>query len=114
MAVPRSFVEEYAHLPVIDLAFLRARGERIAALKRRRGVARLRVFGSVARGEARPDSDVDFAVDLAPDADRSWMLGGLYADLRDLVDGRPIDLVDLAPDTRPELRAEIDREGVEL
>ena len=33
------------------------------------GVARLQVFGSVARGEAGPDSDVDLLVDLRSDLD---------------------------------------------
>ena len=34
---------------------------------RRRGVRHAAVFGSVARGEARADSDIDVLVDLAPD-----------------------------------------------
>ena len=41
--------------------------ERLAALKElaaRHGVKDLRVFGSYARGEARPDSDLDLLVDL--------------------------------------------------
>lgn len=114
MAAPRSFVEEYAHLPIIDLAFLRARQEAIDAIKRRHGVARLRVFGSVARGDARPDSDVDFVVELAPGADRGWMLGALYADLQDLVDGRRIDLVEFHAGSRPEFRAEVERDAVDL
>lgn len=35
---------------------------------RAKGVSALYVFGSVARGEAGPESDVDFFIDLAPDA----------------------------------------------
>lgn len=35
---------------------------------RRRGVEHMAVFGSVARGEATEDSDVDIVVDLAPEA----------------------------------------------
>jgi predicted nucleotidyltransferase len=34
---------------------------------RTKGVAALYVFGSVARGNARPDSDVDLAIDFMPD-----------------------------------------------
>jgi hypothetical protein len=34
--------------------------EQVASVMRRRGVVHAAVFGSVARGEARPDSDVDF------------------------------------------------------
>src|SRR5436190_14494011 len=35
---------------------------------RRRGVLHAALFGSVARGEARPTSDVDIMVELQPDA----------------------------------------------
>jgi hypothetical protein len=49
------------------------------------GATNVRVFGSVARGEARPDSDVDFLVTMEPG--RSLFdLGGLLMDLRDLLD----------------------------
>ncbi len=34
--------------------------DRIFALRGKYGARRIRVFGSVARGEERPDSDVDF------------------------------------------------------
>ena len=34
---------------------------------RRRGVAHAALFGSVARGEAGPESDIDILVDIAPD-----------------------------------------------
>lgn len=37
-------------------------------LKKHYGVAHISVFGSVARNEARPDSDVDILVDFAPEA----------------------------------------------
>lgn len=43
---------------------LRSRRQAILALSQQYGARRVRVFGSVARGEDRPDSDVDFLVDL--------------------------------------------------
>ena len=43
-----------------------ARKDAIAALGRQFGVRRIRVFGSVARGEEQPGSDIDFLVDFPP------------------------------------------------
>lgn len=55
------------------------------------GAKKVRVFGSVVRGEDRPDSDVDFLVEL--EEGRSLMdLGGLLMDLQNLL-GRNVDIV---------------------
>ncbi|HKU17473.1 MAG TPA: nucleotidyltransferase domain-containing protein [Steroidobacteraceae bacterium] len=43
---------------------LRVKREAILALGSQYGARHIRVFGSVARGEERPDSDVDFLVDF--------------------------------------------------
>jgi len=43
---------------------LHEKKERIFALSGKYGARRIRVFGSIARGEERPDSDVDFLVDF--------------------------------------------------
>jgi predicted nucleotidyltransferase len=73
------------------LSELRARRDEILAVAARRGASNVRVFGSVARGEAGARSDVDFLVDLA--SDRSLLdLGGLLMDLRDLL-GAEVDVV---------------------
>jgi hypothetical protein len=65
--------------------------EEILRLASRRGARNVRVFGSVARGEAGADSDIDFLVDLEPG--RSLFdLGGLLMDLQQLL-GRDIDVV---------------------
>lgn len=51
----------------------------------------MHVFGSAARGEAGPDSDVDLLVELEPD--RSLFdLGGLLMDLQELL-GCEVDVV---------------------
>lgn len=66
------------------LSELRDRRSEILELARARGVSRVRVFGSVARGDATVGSDVDFLVDL--DEGRSLLdLGGLLMDLRELL-----------------------------
>ncbi len=55
------------------------------------GARNVRVFGSVARGDDGPDSDVDFLVDMEPG--RSLLdMGGLLMDLREML-GRNVDVV---------------------
>ena len=58
------------------LQSLRARRSEIQEIAAKHGVFRIRVFGSVARGEDRPDSDVDFLVDAGP-VTSSWFPAGL-------------------------------------
>jgi hypothetical protein len=67
------------------------RREEILALAKRHGAENVRVFGSVARGEATEDSDLDLIVRLQPG--RSLMdLGELIMDLRDLL-GMKVDII---------------------
>jgi predicted nucleotidyltransferase len=49
-----------------SLEELRRRREDIAAVARRRGVTTVYVFGSVARGDAEDDSDIDLLVEFEP------------------------------------------------
>lgn len=64
----------------------RLRGE-ILALASRHGARNVRVFGSVARGDSRVDSDVDFLVDV--DADRTLLdVIALEQDLQHLLGQR--------------------------
>ncbi|OFR49329.1 MULTISPECIES: nucleotidyltransferase family protein [Actinomyces] len=65
---------------------------RLDALCRRFGIARLDVFGSVARGEDGPGSDVDLLYELAQGRALGWEIEDLSQDLADLF-GRPVDLV---------------------
>jgi predicted nucleotidyltransferase len=58
-----------------------------------------RVFGSVARGEDRPDSDLDILVDALPGS-TLLSLGGLLDELEQLLVGTPIHL--LTPGDFPE------------
>lgn len=45
---------------------LATRRKEILEIAARNGAVNIRVFGSVARGENRPDSDIDFLVNLEP------------------------------------------------
>jgi len=70
---------------------LRSKREEIIHAAARRGAKNVRVFGSVVRGEALPESDIDFLVDLDPG--RSLLdLGGLLMDLQQIL-GRDVDVV---------------------
>lgn len=65
----------------------------LADVCRRHRVTWLAVFGSVARGEARPDSDVDVLVEFEPDAKISYLdLEDLAIDLSPLLGGRYVDI----------------------
>lgn len=71
----------------------------------------MRVFGSVARGDISPSSDIDLLVDL--DADRTLMdLGGLLMDLQELLQVR----VDVATEEmlRPKVRKQALADAVPL
>jgi predicted nucleotidyltransferase len=65
--------------------------EEILRIAARHGACSVRVFGSVARGDAGPDSDVDFLIDVGPET-TPWFPGGLVADLEELL-GREVDVV---------------------
>ena len=65
----------------------------LADLCRRYQVRELSVFGSAARGDMRPDSDIDLLVEFLPDAYVSLIEhAGLMLDLAKLL-GRKVDLV---------------------
>lgn len=65
---------------------------RLAELCRKYGIAELSVFGSVARGDAGPDSDVDLLYVRVPGNDLGMSYFALQEDLEELL-GRPVDLV---------------------
>ncbi len=82
--------------------------EAILQLAARYGASNVRVFGSVARGEAQPHSDIDLLVDLAPTCSLLDHTGLLVA-LEDLLE-RPVDIVteaSLYADIRPRVLHEV-------
>jgi uncharacterized protein len=77
------------------------------------GVQRLSLFGSVARGEAGPDSDVDLAAEFDPKACVGMIKYGLIdRRLRELL-GRNIDLLG-EPARGARMQAQIDRDRVHV
>jgi uncharacterized protein len=78
---------------------------------RNMGVTSLAIFGSVARNEARPDSDVDLLVEIeAPVTFDRYMDVKFY--LEDLLD-KPVDLV-TALSLKPQLRSIVEREAIHV
>ena len=72
-------------------SLLKSRREEILSIAARHGARNVRVFGSVARGEAGENSDIDLLVEL--DQGRSLLdLAGLVVDLEELLE-RKVDVV---------------------
>jgi uncharacterized protein len=69
---------------------LRLQRDVILKLAENHGAYNVRVFGSVVRGEATPESDVDFLVSVKPKTS-IFELVGLWQDLQDLL-GREVNL----------------------
>src|SRR5258708_19884876 len=76
------------HMGIEEL--IQDKREEILRIAAKHGGSNVRICGSVARGEARPDSDVDFLVDLNSGRG-TWYGGELIADLEDLLD-RKVDV----------------------
>ena len=90
---------------------LRKKREDILQIASKHGVARIRIFGSAARGESREDSDIDFLIEVKGPT-TPWFPGSLVADLEKLL-GRRVDVVE--PDAiRKPLRERILQEAVPL
>lgn len=89
--------------PVIE-----AHREELRALARRYGIRSIKVFGSMARGDASAESDVDLLVETTPDVS-GFALGSLLMDAQDLL-GRRVDVVTPAS-LHPSIRARVLREA---
>ena len=85
--------------------------EEILNIAAKHGAYNVRIFGSLARGEADKESDVDILVELGPD--RSLLdLGGFLTDLEDLL-GCRVDVV-TEKGLRTRLRERVLQEAVPL
>ncbi len=98
-------------MPDATLHAITTRRAEILTLASHYGATNVRVFGSVARGEARPTSDIDLLIKL--DATRSLLdYVALMQDLEDLL-GHRIDLV-IEPDLHPTIRERVLAEAMPL
>ena len=90
---------------------LRNHRTEIINIARRRGAYNLRIFGSLARGEATAQSDIDILVDLEPGR-TIFDLGGLLVDLQKLLNC-PVDVV-TEKGLRPRIRQQVLAEAIPL
>ncbi len=90
---------------------LRIKREEILDIAAKHGAFNIRVFGSVSRSEAGPDSDVDFLVEL--EQGRTLIdHAALYLDLKQLL-GREVDVV-TEKGLRPQIRERVLREAIPI
>lgn len=73
--------------PLLDLLKQDLRSQ-ILAIADKHGAYNVRIFGSVARNEANPSSDIDFLVEYDPDRHSPWFPMGLIDDLETLLQRR--------------------------
>jgi predicted nucleotidyltransferase len=93
------FLEEAERQPP-QLADVLGRLRVLEPTLRERGIGSVWVFGSVARGDARPDSDVDVAIDLTPNSKTSLFdIIRLKEELEAAL-GRPVDIGERSSITR--------------
>ena len=81
---------------------------------RARGVTRLRLFGSVARGSAGPGSDVDLIAEIDHASRFSLLdLVGLQHDLEDLI-GRKVEIATAVEKMRPRISRRVEADAIEV
>ena len=104
-------VMEHAIAPT--MAQVRRRADGIKAAAAQHGIERVRVVGSVSRGVARPDSDVDLLVSAGVSLTGARYFAALDR-FREACEGilrRPVDVIDEATVTSPAARARLDADS---
>ena len=90
---------------------LQTKRSEILQIAKKHGAENIRVFGSVARGEATDQSDVDFLIQTGPKV-TPWFPGGLVADVEELLE-RHVDVV-TEKGLHPYLREKVLKEATPL
>jgi predicted nucleotidyltransferase len=94
-----------------SITLLKNKRKDILRVASKYGARNVRIFGSLARGETREDSDIDFLVDMEPG--RSLFdLGGLLMDLQSLL-AQKVDVV-TEKGLRPRIRDRVLKEALPL
>lgn len=103
-------MQHHSGMGVSDL--LSEQRQVILAIAAKHGAYNLRVFGSVARGEADEQSDIDLLVDYSLDRISPWFPAGLKLELEQLL-GRKVDIATEAALT-DRIREQVLREAIPL
>lgn len=90
---------------------LTVRREDILRIARHHGARRVQLFGSIARGQAGPDSDIDLLLPLEPGTSPVDLVA-IKQDVEDLL-GRRVDVV-TESSISPYIRDAVIREAVDL
>jgi predicted nucleotidyltransferase len=91
------------------MGIVRARRNEILAAADRHGASNVRIYGSVARGNATPISDIDVLVEM--EEGRSLLdLAALHLELEEIL-GYPVEI---GTDVKPRLRERVRAEAVAL
>lgn len=77
----------------------------------RHGATNVRIFGSVARDDERPDSDIDVVVDISKKKGL-FALTSFEKEFREIL-GFPVDL-SVSSEFRPKIKGDVDRNAVTL
>ena len=96
----------------INLESLREKRKEIIKIASKHGAYNVRVFGSVARGEADEKSDIDFLIDYDIAKITPWFPVGLTHDLQDFL-GEKVDVV-TADGLKERIRDRVFREAISL
>jgi len=96
----------------LSLNDLRSRRDEIVAVAQQYGASNIRVFGSIARGDATVESDIDLLVDQDWSQLSAWGGMGLIVALEDLLECK----VDVATveELKPRIRERVLEEAVPL
>jgi uncharacterized protein len=91
---------------------LKDKREEILTIAEKHRARNVRVFGSVARGEADKKSDIDLLIDYSLDKVTPWFPAGLMLELQNLL-GRKVDIVTVTR-LKERIRARVLQEAVPL
>ncbi len=96
----------------LGMAEVLAKRQSILTIAAKHGAYNLRVFGSVARGEADEQSDIDLLVDYSLERITPWFPAGLKLELEQLL-GRKVDIATV-PALKERIREQVLKEAVPL